>query len=254
MLGVIGAYKNGGQYHYSGSVYNASTNDIADDFMVTVHADYTTKGAGDVVGFFSGHTHADNYSNEIGIDRSSSRGYAYLSIKNVGAFVVNRADSSITLVKHGQGVPDMTEGASVVAPAHGSVESGEWTVYFDQFRPEIVNIFNGWDSRGQGYIIGDASVVDKDTMEITEPKVDEKYITSKVVSVTPSTTYKIPSQWSGLICGYNSSGKKSGYITPATSADGGYKTITTAGTQYYVVFSAHISYSDYENMSVEIVL
>lgn len=250
MLGVIGAYKNGSQYHYSGSVYNASTGDIADDFMVTVLADYTTKGAGDVVGFLSGHTHADNYSNEIGIDRSPSRGYAYLSIKNVGAFVVNRADSSITLVKYGQGVPDKTVGASVVAPAQGSVESGEWTVYFDQFRPEIANIFGGWDSRGFGYIIGDNSTIDLQTMELKDPKEDAKYITSKAVPVTPSTTYKIPSGWSGLIGAFKSGGNKSGYLTPTESADGGYKMITTTASQYYLVFSAHVSYGDYENMSV----
>lgn len=256
MLNVITAYKNGSSYQFSGSVYNVSSAvDVPEDFMVNVNVDYSDKGEGDVIAFISGHTHADNYSNEVGVERSPSRGYAFLSVMGATEFsniIVNRADNSISVVKHGQSFPDKTEGATVVSPAVGSVESGEWTVYFDQFRPEDNgNIFTGWDSYGKGHNYDPDNIwLDFDTMELTSHIEQAAYICSKAVPVTPNTTYKIPSGWIGTIISFNVEGGKSNF--PAPVAADGYKTVTTLGTHYYLVFAANwYLFEDYENMTVE---
>lgn len=257
MLGVITAYKNGSRYQFSGSVYNASnTNDAQEDFVVSVNVDYSEKGEGDVIGFISGHTHTDNYSNTVGINRSPSRGYHFLSLMgstSFANFIINRSDNSISVVKHGAVVPDLTEGVSVVAPALGSIESGEWTIFFDQFRPVVVNIFAGWDSAGAGHCYNtDNIVIDLETMELTEHVENNVYICSKAVPITPLATYKIPADFNGGAIAFNAEGMRSGFITPV--AYDGYKTVTsTTSTQYYMVFYAHTStYTDYENMTVEL--
>ena len=257
MLGVITAYKNGSRYQFSGSVYNTyNTNDVQEDFMVSVNVDYSKKGEGDVIGFISGHTHTDNYSNAVGIERSPSRGYHFLSLMgstSFANFIINRSNNSISVVKHGAVVPNLTEGVSVVAPALGSIESGEWTIFFDQFRPVVENIFAGWDSAGAGhYINPDNVVIDLETMELTEHVEDARYICSKAVPITPLATYKIPADFNGGAIAFNELGDKSGFITPV--AHDGYKTVTSSlSSQYYMVFYAHMpTYTDYENMTVEL--
>lgn len=168
-------------------------------------------------------------------------------------FIINRSDNSISVVKHGAVVPDLTEGVSVVAPALGSIESGEWTIFFDQFRPVVVNIFAGWDSAGAGHCYNtDNIVIDLETMELTEHVENNVYICSKAVPITPLATYKIPADFNGGAIAFNAEGMRSGFITPV--AYDGYKTVTsTTSTQYYMVFYAHTStYTDYENMTVEL--
>ena len=142
---------------------------------------------------------------------------------------------------------------SVVAPALGSIESGEWTIYFDQFRPVVVNLFAGWDSAGAGHLYNTNNIViDLETMELTEHVENNAYICSKAVPIAPLATYKIPADFNGIVIAFNEYGARSGFITPV--AYDGYKTVTpTTSTQYYMVFCAHMpSYTDYENMTVEL--
>lgn len=78
------------------------------------------------------------------------------------------------------------------------------------------------------------------------------YICSKAVPITPLATYKIPADFNGGAIVFNAQGARSGFIHPV--AYDGYKTVTsTVSTQYYMVFYAHIpTYTDYENMTVEL--
>ena len=97
-------------------------------------------------------------------------------------------------------------------------------------------------------------MIDLETMELTEHVEDARWICSKAVPITPLATYKIPADFNGGAIAFNAGGAKSGFITPV--AHDGYKTVTsTASTQYYMVFYAHMpTYTDYENMTVELML
>lgn len=249
LLAVISAYRKGSAFSASGSAYNASLGDVSEDFNISVAVDYTAKGGGDVIAFVSGHTHTDNFSSLVGVENSLSRGYAYIGL--VGAtdfanFIFDRANSRICAVKYGTSYPDTTEGAAVEAPDTGSIESGEWTANFDQFRPDGTNLYNGLSATHTSGGLSGATKIDTTTLEVDAVAGDSGYKTSKAIAVKPFTRYAIPSDWNGLLLAFGLAGGRSGFITP-TAADG-YKYFQTGIRQYYVVFDHHTgSYTDYAN-------
>lgn len=254
LLAIIAAYRKGSAFKASGSTYNASLGDISDDFNVSVDVDYTTKGGGDVIAFVSGHTHTDNFSSLVGWEESLSRGYAYIGLmgsKSFANFIFDRANNRICAVKYGTSSPDLTEGAAVEAPDTGSIESGEWTVNIEQFRPDGANLYNGLSEihTGAGGIAS-ATKIDKSTLEVDAIGNRSGYLISKAILLKPFTRYAIPSSWNGQLLAFGPSGSKSGYITP--TAANGYKYFQTGIRQYYVVFDHHTgSYTDYANFWIK---
>lgn len=253
-MAVIGAYRKGSAFVASGSGYNASLGDVSEDFTISVDVDYTAKGGGDVIAFVSGHTHTDNFSSLVGIEGSLSRGYAYIGLMgstSFANFIFDRANNRICAVKYGTSSPDITEGAAVEAPDTGSIESGEWTVNIEQFRPNGANLYNGLSETHNGAGgIASATKIDKSTLEVDAIANNSGYLISKAVEVKPFTRYAIPSNWGGNLLAFGPSGSKSGYITP--TAANGYKYFQTGIRQYYVVFDHHIgSYTDYANFWIK---
>ena len=253
MLAVIQAYKNGSSFSFVGSVYNASLGDTSADFTVSVSADYSTKGAGDVVGFISGHTHSDNYSKAVGYEMSLSRGYSFLGL--IGAtsftnFVIDRTNSKISVVKHGTSAPETATGTVVGVPDEGSIASGEWSVLSNQFRPDGSDLFNSWDSMGDGYTFHASAGISLATMEVTDRVESANWTLTKAIAVKPFTKYMIPDDYVGAITAYGSTGARSGALTPVDEGD--YKVVTTGIRQYYLVFAFHRpTYTDYLNFKTK---
>ena len=153
-------------------------------------------------------------------------------------------------MKYGTSSPDLTEGAAVEAPDTGSIESGEWTVNIDQFRPDGTNLYNGLSEIHTSGGLSSATKIDTITLEIDATAGDSKYITSKAIAVKPFTRYAIPSNWNGSLLAFGQYGSRSSFITPV-SADG-YKYFQTGIRQYYVVFDHHTgSYTDYANFWIK---
>ena len=253
-MAVIGAYRKGSAFFASGSGYNSSLGDVSEDFNISVNVDYTAKGGGDVIAFVSGHTHTDNFSSLVGTEGSLSRGYAYIGLMgstSFANFVFDRANNRICAVKYGTSSPDTTEGAAVEAPDTGSIESGEWTINIDQFRPDGTNLYNGLSGTHTSGGISSATKINTTTLEIDATAGDSKYRTSKAIAVKPFTLYAIPSDWNGSILAFGLSGGRSGFITPTIDLNG-YKFFQTGIRQYYVVFDHHTgSYTDYANFWIK---
>lgn len=252
-FGIVQAYKNGSSFAYSDSSYNPSLGDVEADFPISISIDYSSKGAGDVIGFFSGHTHTDNFCRTVGHPGSLSRGYAYFGLSGetgFTTFLVDRTNNKVSAIKCGAVTVENGVGVQKDDPDEGSISSGEYAVNISQFRPTGETLFNGWDSAGPGYNFRGNPGISLDTMEVLSKDVDAPYILTKAIPVKPFTRYAIPSTFNGSIDAYTSEGDKSSSITP-TEGDG-YKVITTDIRQYYLVFSCHMSsYVDYENFKIK---
>lgn len=139
-------------------------NDTAGDFAYDIYADYSANGPGEVIGFISGHTHIDNYSNEVGkvsytnpiIYPELSCGYSYIatSSRGITTFTVERNGDGTGYIyadRMGRSIvpyEDMiSDGDNAVVstdpvatgmitsdPYAGSVASGHYTVYYSQHR------------------------------------------------------------------------------------------------------------------------
>jgi hypothetical protein len=258
LLAIIAAYRKGASFKYSGSGNIPGSGDVAEDFMFDIDVDYTSKGAGDVIGFISGHTHADHFSRSVGYENSLSRNYAFLGLMGsteYSTFIIDRENSTIHVVKYGDSVlitdeRDDLAGSVQDAPDVGTIESGEWSVNFDQFRPDNTNLYNGLSETHTSGGISSATKIDTTTLEVDAVAGDSKYRISKAVAVKPFTRYAIPSNWNGVLLALGQTGGRSGFITP-TTADG-YKYFQTGIRQYYVVFDHHISsYTDYANFWIK---
>ncbi len=255
LLGIISAYRKGTAFKASGSTYNPSNKiDKAEDFMVDVDVDYSKKGNGEVIAFFSGHTHTDNYCDEVGMVNSLSYGYTFIGVVGSNSFsniVIDRDDKSISVVKYGDVYPEKTAGNLISAPDKGSINDGEYTVYYDQFLPtgeklspgisEVHPIYHNFDS---------TSGADLTTMEILgSEKITIPRQMSKIVPVKPFTTYVLPYDFSGECLSFNSWGKRSTYMKIVD--DGKQKTFTTGIRVYFVGFSMNTDkYKDYENVHI----
>jgi hypothetical protein len=254
LLAIIAAFRKGTSFSYSGSTFNASLGDKQADFNVSIDIDYSSKGVGDVIAFISGHTHTDNFSRRVGIENSLSRNYAFIGLMgcvDFANFVIDRENSRICAVKYGNSTPDNTAGAVVDSPDTGTIESGEWSVTFSQFRPNGENLYNGLSSvHASGYYPDNSSKVNLNTLELDSAPQTGSYITSKAVAVKPFTKYAIPSGWNGVIRAFGEEGNGSSWVTPV--AENGYKVITTGRSHCYLVFSHHYgSYADYANFKIK---
>ncbi len=257
LLSIISAYRKGTSFKASGSVYIPSyPNDKAEDFMVDVDVDYSQKGCGEVIAFLNGHTHRDNYTNKAGIENSLSYGYTFIGTSGGEGFanlVINREQKTISVIKHGTVYPEKTEGTIVTAPDTGSIESGEWSVKYDQFLPDKTNLSNGLSQTNELYYSFDSAIttgIDKQTMEVLgSSKVTTPIKLTKAIAVKPMTTYILPDDFKGTCLTFAKDGTKRVYLNITENNDK--NTITTAQHTVYVAFALDTNrYKDYINFSI----
>jgi len=256
MLSIISAYRKGTAFKASGNTYLPMTSkDNKDDFNVSVDVDYSEKGCGEVIAFISGHTHSDNYCNTVGVKQSLSYGYTFLGLVGINSFsnfVINRDTHTISVVKYGRVIPEITSGNLVGTPDFGTIESGEWTVSYSQFLPNGENLYTGVsDVYPIGYTFDNISDIDLETLELTGvTQTPASRQLTKAIPIKPLTTYAIPSDYKGDCYVYSAIGKKSSALK--TTEHDGYKTFTTNIRNCYVVFSLDTGfYKDYENFFIK---
>lgn len=248
MLAIVDAYRKGLFYSFSGSVNNISDKDeLPEDFVVDVKADYTQKGVGDVIGFIYGHNHTDNASQKVGYEDSLSHGYTFIS--NIGmeaftTFVVDRSKNTITAFKYGEVRPQSDAERFNPGAVDGEAElgidmsDGVWEIPFDQFRPTGENLWNGLsDLWGDGYTSCQPATLNLRTLEVSTATANEKYAMSKAVKIRATTQYEIPKGFVGTILRYAKNGTFNGTLTPV-EVDGK-KIITTGTSGGYLVFVYH---------------
>jgi len=254
MLSIISAYRKGTSFKMSGSTYNTNyPDDRKEDFMVDVDIDYSKKGYGEVIGFFSGHTHSDNYSNQVGLTNSLSYGYTFIGTSGAEAFntfVINRETKTINAYKYGPSYPEKTEGNIVAEPDTGAIEDGEWSVVYDQFLNNGKNLSNGLSEIHPLYTSFDSTLTTKinlSTLEVDAvAEVRAPRIVTKAVIVKPLTTYILPSEFLGECLTFNAAGSKRAYLR--VTDHGTYKSITTGERTCYVAFSIDtLLYKDHTN-------
>lgn len=258
MHGIIAAYRKGTSFKAEGSTYIAVSNvtkDKEEDFMVDVDVDYTAKGSGEVIGFFSGHTHKDNVCKTVDIENSLAYGYTFVGLSGSTSFtnyVIDRDTKTISAVKHGESYPELDTNREIGTPELGSIESGEWSITYDNFLPQDNNLYNGLSEiyPKQTFFDGNTKL-DTETLELVNAvESSAVYVVSKAVKLKPFTTYVIPDNFMGTCLAFNRYGGKNPVITPIDHGD--YKTITTGIRNYYVTFFFYEKgYSDYNNFYIK---
>jgi hypothetical protein len=262
MLGIISAYHKGISYTFSGNVNHPGfANELPEDFKVDIDVDYSEKGVGDVIGFVSGHTHTDNFSQKVGYENSLSYGYTNLSIIGSTSFatmVIDREKSIVTTFKYGEVRPQNAMEHSNPGAINGETEleidmsTGVWVVPFEQFRPTGENLYNGLSERwGDGYFGNGKADLEPQTLELKTAETNEKWALSKAIRVKQATQYVIPDIGNSAIYYYRSDGTFGGSLS-ATDVDGR-QIITTKSHESggYLVFCFHKStYPDYENFYI----
>lgn len=258
MHGIIAAYRKGTSFKAQGSTYIAVSNvtkDNEEDFMVDVDVDFTAKGAGEVIGFFSGHTHKDNVCKTVDIENSLAYGYTFVGLSGSTSFtnyVVDRDKKTISAVKHGDVFKENDSNREIGTPDTGSVESGEWSIKYDNFLPQDNNIYNGLSDIYKTNTYFDGSTkLNLETLEL-ENAIDttSSYVASKGIALKPFTTYVIPDDFMGTCLAFSRYGGKHPVITPVDHGD--YKTITTGIRNYYVAFFFYEKgYKDYDNFFIK---
>lgn len=258
LLSIISAYRKGTSYSYSGSTYNASLNEVAEDFYVDIDVDYSQKGLGDVICFVSGHTHADNLSRQVGHENSHSYGYTYLSLIGSESFetiVVDREKSTVRTFKYGEVRPQSSIPTSNPGAIDGQSEQnidmtpGVWTVYFDQFRPTGASMYNGLSDIWTNHFFDSSATLDFETLEVSKATENSSWVISKAVPVKSATQYIIPDIGNSSVQYYSYLGKYSGSLTSITDFSAGQKLLTTKNLDGYLVFVFHTKtyprYSDF---------
>ncbi len=256
MLSIITAYKNGTTFSFSGSTYNPSIKDVKEDFMVDINVDYSSKGCGEVIAFFSGHTHKNNYTNKAGVENSLSYGYTFIGTTGSDSFtnyVINREEKTISAFTFGNVHKEDTEGTIVGTVDKGAIESGEWSVTYDQFLPDGRNLFKGLSEVHELYFTFDNTVttgIDLETLEVIGTKeVKSPVKVTKAIPVKPLTTYVLPDDFKGDCLSFAKDGSKRNYLKVQNT--NGKNTITTAQRTVYIAFTINTgAYPNYENFSL----
>ena len=277
MLSIIDAYKKGISYAFRGNV-NATTTDKVtgelvekpEDFFVSVEADYSAKGCGDVIAFVSGHTHVDNASRKVGYEHSLSAGYTYLSVIGAEAFstmVVNREEGVVNVFKYGevrgpsQSKDNQINKNGTILVTNGETEFGidfskvnAWTVPFEQIRPQGENLLEGTEVvalDGHSLYASSALVLDRETMLPSDVMEGAGYAISKPILLKQNTQYVIPDIGKSQIYTFHHSLLKySGTLKPVSLGD---QKIITGGSYsgcYVVIVFDKASYPEYENFYI----
>ena len=136
MLNIIKAYQNGTAYADSGYGGESQAEIDSHDFPYDVDIDYTSKGAGEVICFLSGHTHTCNTSDEVGLNSSSlSYGFRYVGCSHSGYYTLtfNRDTKKINVYFSGSDKdveplenPEAATGAIVGLTVSDLNEYGDW--------------------------------------------------------------------------------------------------------------------------------
>lgn len=254
MCAIIDAYRKGSVLSYSGSVNNTSSvHERAEDFRVSIDVDYTQKGRGEVIGFVSGHTHTDNYSDEVGGKNSLTYGYSYIGTVDSTTFsnlVINREDNTVSMLKYSSPVLEKDEGVVKSEVDSGSIESGEWSANYRtsfDISPKYVEMSQVYPKH---YHFDDVSGIDIETLELTGAmQVKAPHVLTKAVAVKPLTAYVLPKDFSGLCLSYSRLGNKSSYMRIKDYGD--YKIMITTVYTRYISFSLETGfYPDYENLYI----
>lgn len=255
MLAVINAYQKGTAFAASGSSFVAALGERMADFSYSVDVDYSSNGTGNVLGFLSGHTHADNFSRRVGYQNSLSYGYNFLSLfgeMGFANFVVDREKGCISVVNYGMTHAEQTD-AVTDPPDSGSIKSGEWVVKLNKNLPTGENLSRGlsevWTTAG--YTFDASTKVDLETMEVTGlSTAAQSHVALKVIPIKPFTRYALPLDFQGSILAFDQHGSQSYYITPETGED--YLWFQSGARQYYIAITLHTAtYSDYENFKMQ---
>lgn len=172
-LRLLKAYQRGTAFNESrtaltnygdGGYDSSSFNDSPGDFAYSVSADFSKNGPGEVIGMIAGHTHINNYSNEVGMKSYTSPiiypelsyGYSYFCVGGGGmsVFTVERnGDGNGTIYVEHMGKSTVArqdmiadgDNAAVTndpvatgvvssVPDKGSIASGSYSVKYSQNR------------------------------------------------------------------------------------------------------------------------
>ena len=273
LLSIIGAYRKGISYTFTGSI-NASSakNELAEHFQAAVDVDYSAKGCGDVIAFVSGHTHIDNASQKVGYEYSLSHGYTYLSVVGSDSFatmVVDREKSTVSVFKYGEGRgpsqsrdPQIIKNGKVLV-ANGEeefginfAEDGQWVIPFEQFRPRGENLMAGTDPVAlDGFKVPSlpaALTLDAETM-LPEKVIEAKgYAISKPILLKQNTQYVIPDIGESMIFAFHHTLlKRSSALIPVKHGE---EMIITGGQNtgcYALIVFQKESYPDYRNFYIK---
>ena len=263
LLAIINAYKNGTKCILNGDG-GYMTDDIfldkEGDFTYDINVDYSKRGKGEVIAFISGHTHWNNTSNNVGFVTSLSNGFRYISI-GAGDFskiTIDRNNSTITVNREGNIVTpnntiDQAEASGVLEGSveSGSIDSGNYTVKYEQFYPETNNLIDtNWKTTTE-YTSGYNMSVNMSDYTVSLGDVNsnpnyETFLTA--VPVKPYTTYSIGSinnqnKFVGTITGITRDGLRSGDLKLTENKDGS-SSFSTGPRQYALVILCHKNYKN----------
>ena len=273
MHSIISAYRKGISYKFDGSV-NRLAVELPEHFRVSVDADYSQKGCGDVICFVSGHTHIDNASRKVGPPHTLSHGYTYLSVGSAASFstmVVDREKSTVSVFKYGKAIgpsqstdPIINDNGEILV-ANGEEEghvftSGKWVVPFRQFRPRGENLLVGGAVLFGGFTVPERTdtdtlslaAADDGTLVPSDMIQNDNYAISEAILLKQNTQYVIPDIGNSLIYSFHhTSLKRNGQLKPA--ALGGEYIIT--GGSYSGCYALFVfdkaSYPDYANFTIK---
>ncbi len=269
MLSIISAYKNGTKCELSGDggyVKEINLLDEVGDFSYNVNVDYSQKGKGEVIAFISGHTHWNNTNNEVGIKNSLSYGFRYISIgsEDYSILSINREKNTISVARIGLNVtPKTTTDQNAAAGVNmgnvlsGSIESGNYTVNYEQFYPTNKNLLNWQWSTSNEFMPGLNILVDMNNYNVSlnDISTDKRYETFlKAIPVKPYTTYAIGTlkqngTFVGTVTAITKGGKRSQDLSQFKNSNGNI-IVKTSGTQYALVLRVHPTYKE-ELMVIE---
>lgn len=251
MLAIINAYSKGSGYSFNGSVNSANAGELPEHFPVEVSVDYSEKGAGDVIGFVSGHTHTDNFSQKVGYGNSISYGFTYLSVSSSDTFatlVVDRSRGVVTVFKYGDVRSQKDSEQSNPYAINGATElgmdmsGGVWEVPFRQIRASGEDVYPGLAV--DGYEINTSTTLDLSSLKLSGTTPNANCTITQPIWLKSATQYQVPPELAPARV-YFFSAVNGQYNGSADVTDG--KFITRNSANYVVFCFDKTYYPDYES-------